>query len=407
MARTNRDAAMLSSLDLETPEFVAEVRAFARANLPETTRAKVLNGKLPDRVERTRWQRALAAKGWGAPAWPVEFGGTGWDAVRRHVFDEILAEEGAPNPPVFGMGMLAPVLMKFGTPAQQQRFLPRILSMDDFWCQGFSEPGAGSDLASLKTRAERDGDHWVINGQKIWTTLAHVADWIFALVRTSQEDTKHKGLSILLIDMRTPGITVRPIITIDGEHEVNEVFFDNVRVPAENIVGEAGQGWTYARYLLSLERTGIARVGQSKREIGRLKAIAAREPGPHGRLLDDPAFARRIARLEIALMALELTTLRMLGAMKNGESPGAAASVLKIKGSELQQDISEALMDAVGDYALAYDPHAWADGHNANPVGPPEAGALAGAYFNTRKVTIYGGSNEIQRNILATRTLGL
>ena len=398
---------MLSAMDLETPEFVAEVRAFARANLPATTRAKVLNGKLPDRAERTSWQRALVAKGWGAPAWPVEHGGTGWDAVRRHVFDEILAEEGAPNPPVFGMGMLAPVLMKYGSAGQQQRFLPRILNLEDFWCQGFSEPGAGSDLASLKTRAQRDGDHWVINGQKIWTTLAHVADWMFALVRTSQEDSKHQGLSIILIDMRTPGITVRPIITIDGEHEVNEVFFDDVRVPAENVVGEAGQGWTYARYLLSFERTGIARVGQSKREIARLKALAASQRTPFGSLMDDTDFIRRVARLEIALMALELTTLRMLSALKNGESPGAAASVLKVKGSELQQDISEAMMDAVGAYAYAYDPHAWSDGTHENPLGPPEAAALAGTYFNTRKVTIYGGSNEIQRNILATRTLGL
>lgn len=398
---------MLSSTNLETPEFVDEVRAFARDTLPETTRAKVLNGKLPNRAERTHWQRALVEKGWGAPAWPVEFGGTGWDAIRRHVFDEVLAEEGAPNPPVFGMGMLAPVLMKYGSPAQQQRFLPRILTLEDFWCQGFSEPGAGSDLASLKTRAELDGDHWRINGQKIWTTLAHIADWMFALVRTSQEDSKHQGLSIILIDMSTPGITVRPIITIDGEHEVNEVFFDNVRVPAENIVGEPGQGWTYARYLLSLERTGIARVGQSKREIRRLKAIAAREPSLSGKLRDDPGFARRIARLEIALISLELTTLRMLSAVKSGETPGAAANVLKIKGSELQQEISEALMDAVGEYAFAYDPHAWSDGRHDNPVGPPEAAGLAGAYFNTRKVTIYGGSNEIQRNILATRTLGL
>lgn len=398
---------MLTSLDLETPEFVAEVRAFARENLPDTTRAKVLNGKLPNREERTHWQRALVAKGWGAPAWPAEFGGTGWDAVRRHVFDEILTEEGAPNPPVFGMGMLAPVLMKFGSAGQQQRFLPRILRLDDFWCQGFSEPGAGSDLASLKTRAELDGDHWIVNGQKIWTTLAHAADWMFALVRTHQDESKHQGLSIILIDMRTPGITVRPIITLDGEHEVNEVFFDNVRVPAENVVGEAGQGWTQARYLLSLERTGIARVGQSKREIARLKALAARQRTPFGSLMDDRDFVRRIARLEIALMALELTTLRMLSALKNGEQPGAAANVLKIKGSELQQDISEAMMDAVGEHAFAYDPHAWSDGTPGNTAVPPEAAGLAGIYFNTRKVTIYGGSNEIQRNILASRTLGL
>lgn len=397
---------MLSALELENPAFVEEVRAFTRDTLPETTRAKVLNGKLPDRDERTFWQRALVAKGWGAPAWPVAFGGTGWDVVRRHVFDEILAEEGAPNPPVFGMGMLAPVLMKFGSDAQKARFLPRILTMEDFWCQGFSEPGAGSDLASLKTRAERDGDHWRINGHKIWTTLAHVADWMFALVRTSQEDAKQKGLSIVLIDMRTPGITVRPIITIDGEHEVNEVFLDDVRIPAGNIIGEPGQGWTQARYLLSLERTGIARIGQSKREIARLKAFAARQRTPSGSLLDDPQFARRIARLEITLLALELTTLRMLGAMKAGDAPGPEANLLKIRGSELQQAITEAKLDAAGLQGFAYDPHAWSDGTHESPYGVPESSALAGTYFNTRKVSIYGGSNEIQRNILA-RTLGL
>jgi len=398
---------MLSAIDLEDPAFVEEVRRFARSTLSTQTRAKVLNGKLPDRAERTHWQRALVEKGWGAPAWPVAFGGTGWGVVRRHVFDEILAEEGAPNPPVFGMGMLAPVLMKFGSADQQERFLPRILTMDDFWCQGFSEPGAGSDLASVRTRAEREGDHWRINGQKIWTTLAHVADWMFALVRTSQEESKHKGLSIVMIDMRAPGITVRPIITLDGEHEVNEVFFDDVRIPAENLIGAPGQGWTHARYLLSLERTGIARVGQSKREIARLKALAARQRTPFGTLLGDPQFARRIASLEIALMALELTTLRMLGAMESGQAPGPEANILKIRGSELQQALTEAMMDAVGSHTQAYDPHAWADGTHEDPVGPPEAGALAGTYFNTRKVSIYGGSNEIQRNIIASRALGL
>ena len=398
---------MRFAYDPEDLAFADEVRAFARATLDPLTRAKVLNGKLPDRAERTRWQHALNARGWGAPAWPVEYGGPGWTVVQRHLFDEVLAEEGAPNAPVFGMGMLATVLMKFGTPEQKARFIPRILSLEDWWCQGFSEPGAGSDLASLKTRAELVDGEWVVNGQKIWTTLAHIADWIFCLVRTSAEAKKQEGISMLLIDMKSPGITIRPIITIDGEHEVNEVFFEDVRVPAQNVVGEVGEGWDYAKYLLSHERTGIARVGQSKREIGRLKAIAAREPTPTGVLADDPDFQLRVAELEIDLMALELTTLRLLAALQAGARPGTEANVLKIKGSELQQAIAELMMDAAGDYAFAYDPHAYQDGRNEAPIGPEYAAPLAGTYFNLRKVSIYGGSNEVQRNILAKAALGL
>ena len=387
--------------------FAEEVRTFVRANLDPLTKAKMLNGKLPSRSERLAWQRALVERGWGAPAWPVEYGGPGWTVVQRHLYDEVLTEEGAPGAPVFGMGMLAPVLMKFGSDEQKQTLIPRILNMDDWWCQGFSEPEAGSDLASLKTRAVLDGDEWVINGQKIWTTLAHMADKMFCLVRTSDEPKKQLGLSILLVDMNAPGVEVRPIILIDGEHEVNEVFLNDVRIPKANIIGEAGLGWTQAKYLLSHERTGIARIGQSRREIRRLKGIASREPTPGGMLIDDPAFRRRIAAIEIRLTGLELTTLRMLAALKVGAGPGSEANLLKIKGSEIQQDISELMMDAVGDYAFAYDPHAWGDGRNDEPVGSPEAGPLAGVYFNTRKVSIYGGSNEIQRNILAKAALGL
>jgi alkylation response protein AidB-like acyl-CoA dehydrogenase len=303
--------------------------------------------------------------------------------------------------------MLAPVLMKFGNEEQKRTLIPRILTIDDWWCQGFSEPEAGSDLAGLKTRAVLDGDEWVINGQKIWTTLAHIADKMFCLVRTSDEPKKQLGLSILLVDMKTPGIEVRPIITIDGEHEVNEVFLTDVRISRENIVGEPGQGWTQAKYLLSHERTGIARIGQSRRELRRLKAIAGREPTPTGWLIEDSRFREKIARLEIRLTGLELTTLRMLAALKNGAGPGTEANLLKIKGSEIQQDIAELMMDAVGDYAFAYDHRAWSDGRNDAPVGPPEAAALAGLYFNLRKVSIYGGSNEIQHNILAKAELGL
>lgn len=391
----------------EDRAFAEEVRTFVRAELQPLTRAKVLHGKLPNRADRTAWQRSLVARGWGAPAWPVEYGGPGWTTIQRHLFDEVLTEEGAPASPVFGMGMLAPVLMKFGTEAQKRHFLPRILNIDDWWCQGFSEPGAGSDLAALKTRAVRDAGDWVVNGQKIWTTLAHVADWMFCLVRTSDEPKKQLGLSLLLIPMDTPGVTVRPIITIDGEHEVNEVFLEDVRVPAGNIVGEPGKGWDYAKYLLSHERTGIARIGQSRRELRRLKALAADEPTPAGRLIDDPRFREKAAGIEIRLTALELTTLRMLAALKAGAGPGTEANLLKIKGSEIQQDISELMMDALGRYAFACDAHAWADGTHDDPVGPADAAPLAGVYFNTRKVSIYGGSNEIQRNILAKAALGL
>lgn len=380
--------------------FMEEVRAFVRLNLDPGTRAKVLLGHLPDRAERTAWQRALVARGWGAPAWPIEHGGPGWSVIERYLFDEVLSEEGAPMPPVFGMSMLAPVLMRYGTPQQIDELLPRILNIDDWWCQGFSEPNAGSDLAAVRTRARLEGDEWVINGQKIWTTLAHQADRIFCLVRTEEAPKKQEGLSILLVSMDAPGITVKPIITIDGAHEVNEVFFDDVRIPAGDIVGQAGKGWDYAKYLLGHERTGIARVGQSKREIGRLKALAAAVARGGRPLADDPVFSARIASLEIELRALELTTLRMVSALHAGAPPGSEANILKIRGSELQQDIAEAIMDAWG--PEAFGPAFVGDGVETSP-----AVATAMTYFNLRKVSIYGGSNEIQRNILARSLMGL
>lgn len=386
--------------DDDALSFMAEVRAFVRSNLDPGIRAKVLLGHLPDRAERTAWQRALVARGWGAPAWPVEHGGPGWSVVERYLFDEVLSEEGAPMPPVFGMSMLAPVLMRYGTPQQIDELLPRILNIDDWWCQGFSEPNAGSDLAAVRTRARLEGDEWVINGQKIWTTLAHQADRIFCLVRTEDAPKKQEGLSILLVTMDAPGITVKPIITIDGAHEVNEVFFDDVRIPAGDIVGHAGKGWDYAKYLLGHERTGIARVGQSKREIGRLKALAAAVVRGGRPLRDDPVFAARIASLEIELRALELTTLRMVSALHAGAPPGPEANILKIRGSELQQDIAEAIMDAWG--PEAFGPAVAGDGLETSP-----AVATAMTYFNLRKVSIYGGSNEIQRNILARSLMGL
>lgn len=384
-------------LDQKSLAFAKEVRAFVRANLDPETRAKVLLGQLPSRAERTAWQKALVARGWGAPAWPVEHGGTGWSVIEKYLFDDVLSEEGAPAAPVFGMGMLAPLLMRYGSPRQVAELLPRILNIDDWWCQGFSEPNAGSDLASVRTRARIDGDHWVVNGQKIWTTLAHQADRMFALVRTEDSPKKQDGLSILLIAMEAPGVTVKPIISIDGAHEVNEVFLNDVRVPADDIVGEPGRGWDYAKYLLGHERTGIARVGQSKREIARLKTLAdsiLRDGHP---LSQDPVFIARIAWLEIELRALELTTLRMVSALDAGASTGPEANILKIRGSELQQDVAEAIMDAWGTAAFG----------DAGDQGGRQATAAAMNYFNLRKVSIYGGSNEIQRNILARSLLGL
>jgi alkylation response protein AidB-like acyl-CoA dehydrogenase len=294
--------------------------------------------------------------------------------------------------------------MTFGNAAQQQRFLPRIASAQDFWCQGYSEPGSGSDLASLKTRAERRGDHYVVNGQKTWITLAQWADWIFCLVRTDPAARAQSGISFLLIDMKTKGISVRPIITMDGGHEVNEVWFEDVEVPVENLVGEENKGWTYAKFLLGHERTNIADVGTSKREVQRLKQIAAQER-KHGKpLLEDPAFAARIALVEIELMALEITILRVLSAEAARKAPGPEASLLKIKGTEIQQALSELMMQAMGPYALSFERDPEAQGELA---GPAFAGQLSATYCNFRKTSIYGGSNEIQKNIISQRLLGL
>lgn len=391
----------------EDVAFAAEARDFIRRNLAPEVRKKILAGHLPTRAERETWQKCLAARGWGAPSWPVEYGGTGWNVIQRHLFDEVLTEEGAPGFPVFGMTMLAPVLMKFGTQAQKEEFLPPILSMDNFWCQGFSEPEAGSDLAALKTRAHRDGDEWVINGQKIWTTLAHEADRIFLLVRTSDAPKKQLGLSILLLDMDTPGITVRPIITIDGQHEVNEVFFDDVRVSTDRMIGQEGEGWTYAKYLLGHERTSIARIGQSRRELKRLKATAETMPWQSGTLADADHFKRRHAAIEIRHKVLEATTLHLLEKVASGSSTGAEANLLKVHGSEIQLDLAELWMDVTGRHAFAYAQAGTATGDYLAQAAPWEADYVAGAYFNSRKVAIYGGSNEIQRNIIAKGELGL
>lgn len=381
--------------------FREEVRAFVREKLPEATRRKVLQGREVTADEMMSWHRVLAEHGWGAPTWPKEHGGTGWDATQEFIFDEETAAYGAPRLLPFGLRMVGPVIMQFGNDAQKKRFLPRIASAEDFWCQGYSEPGSGSDLASLKTRAERKGDHYLVNGQKTWITLAQYANWIFCLVRTDPLAQKQQGISFLLIDMKTPGITVRPIITMDGGHEVNEVWFEDVRVPVENRVGEENKGWTYAKFLLGHERTNIAGVGASKRELQRLKHIA-RHQLKRGRPLDeDPAFAERIAQVEIDLMALEVTNLRVLAAESARRAPGPESSLLKIKGTEIQQALSELMMLAMGPLGLFFE-------REERPGLPAAAdGALSPTYCNFRKTSIYGGSNEIQKNILAQQLLKL
>jgi hypothetical protein len=385
----------------EETAFRDEVRGWLSQNLPRDLRDKVVNYEALDKDDLLRWHRILASKGWVAPDWPVEWGGTGWTAVERYIFEEEMGYAGCPPLVAFGLRMCAPVLFRFGTEAQKKRFLPRIYQGEDFWCQGYSEPGSGSDLASLKTRAVRDGDHYVVTGQKIWTTMAHFADWIFCLVRTdATREKRQEGISFLLIDMRTPGISVRPIILMDGGHDVNEVFFDEVRVPVENLVHEEHKGWTVAKHLLGYERMGTGRVGHSKRELATLKEVAARQTKDGRPLLEDPRFRDRLTRVEVELMALEITNLRFLDQLRGGRPPGAEVSLLKIKGTEIQQSISELMMQAAGPFAQAFRP---VDNMDFDYF----TARLAARYCNNRKVTIYAGSNEIQRNIIAKMTLGL
>jgi alkylation response protein AidB-like acyl-CoA dehydrogenase len=387
--------------------FRAEVRAFLESDLPADIRQTVLGGLHVPSADTVRWQKILHRRGWSGPNWPTEFGGTGWGPVEQYVFEEECAAAGAPRLLPFGLKMVGPVIMKFGNAAQQERFLPRILSGDDWWCQGYSEPGAGSDLASLTTRAERRADHYLVNGQKTWITLAQHADWTFCLVRTDPAAKAQAGISFLLVDMKSPGVTARPIVMLDGGHEVNEVWLEDVKVPLENLVGKENEGWTYAKFLLGLERINIAGVGTLKREMARLKRIAARESRGGRPLLEDPAFAMRLAEVEIELMALELTNLRVVSAEAERRAPGPEASLLKIKGTELQQAVSELMMQAVGPYALPFRPEALEGGFRGEPVGPPHAAPLAATYLNLRKASIYGGSNEIQKNIVAQAILRL
>jgi alkylation response protein AidB-like acyl-CoA dehydrogenase len=360
-----------------------------------------------EREDYVRWQRTLHARGWAAPGWPVEFGGTGWDATQRVIFEEECFAGGAPRQMPFGLAMVGPVIQAFGSPEQKARFLPRILTTDDWWCQGYSEPGAGSDLASLKTKAVRRGDKYVVDGQKIWTSFAHWADWIFCLVRTSAEGRAQEGISFLLIDMKTPGITVRPIKTLDGGHDVNEVFFENVEVPVENLVGEEDKGWTYAKFLLVHERSNIAGIGMCKRLLARLKDVARRETRRGQSLIESPRFRARIAKVEMELMAHEWSLLRMVAAEREKRDAGPQASALKIRSSEIQAELGHLLMDAVGPYALPYDELALAADYQGPHAGPEYAEPLAGVYFDLRKVAIYGGTNEVQKNIIAKMVLGL
>jgi len=377
------------------------VRGWLRENLPADLREKVSAYAPLSRDDLLRWHRILAKRGWVAPSWPVEWGGTDWDVVQRYIFEEECGYAGAPPLIPFGLTMCAAVLLKFGTPAQQKHFLPRIYDGDDFWCQGYSEPGAGSDLASLKTRAVREGDHYVVNGQKTWTTLAHYADWIFCLVRTDPAAKKQEGISFLLIDMKTPGITVRPLILMDGEREVNEVFFDDVKVPVGNLVHEEGRGWTVAKYLLGHERMNTARIGGSRRELEKLKEFAARQAKGARPLLEDVRFRDRLSRVEVELMALEITNLRFLDQLRGGRAPGAEVSMLKVRGTEIQQALTELMLEAAGPLAAPFAPVGSAEGFDAVAAG------IAPRYCNFRKTSIYAGSNEIQRNIIAKMSLGL
>ena len=400
----------------EEQQFREDIRAWVGANLPAEIAYKVHNALHLTRDDMQRWAKILGKKGWLGHGWPKEFGGPGWNSVQKHLFEEECALAGAPRVVPFGPVMVAPVIMAFGTPEQQQRFLPGIASGEVWWSQGYSEPGSGSDLASVKCRAERQGNTYLVNGQKTWTTLGQYGEWIFCLVRTSTEGKPQTGISFLLIDMKSPGVTVRPIVLLDGEAEVNEVFFDNVVVPAENLIGEENKGWTYAKHLLSHERTNIADVNRAKRELERLKRIAKTEG------LWDPAtggaaalrFRDEIAKLEVDVVALEMMVLRVLAAEKSGKNSLDIAGLLKIRGSEIQQRYSELMMLAAGPFALPLIREAMEAGWQGDaagalggfPGGVVANAPLASTYFNMRKTTIYGGSNEVQRNIVSQVVLG-
>ncbi|KPQ07877.1 MAG: putative acyl-CoA dehydrogenase [Rhodobacteraceae bacterium HLUCCA12] len=394
------------SYSAEDIAFRDEVRRFLRDKLPPELAQKVRSHTLLSKDNFERWHAILNERGWLAGNWPKAFGGAEWNAVQRHIFEEECALADAPRIIPFGLHMLGPVLMKFGTKAQQDHYLPRILDGTDWWCQGYSEPEAGSDLASLRTTAVRDGDHYVVNGQKTWTTLGQYANKIFCLVRTDSNVKPQAGISFLLIDMDTPGVEIRPIVLIDGTHEVNEVFLTDVRVPVENLVGEENQGWTIAKYLLTHERTNIAGVGFATAGLAALKRIARAERAGGRPLAENPHFAARIARVEMDLMAMATTNLRVIAAAAAGAAPGVESSMLKIKGTQIRQAINDLTRRAVGPWAMAFPSEA-VEGTNLSHPGPDYAGPAAPVYLNYRKISIYGGSNEIQRGIIAKTMLGL
>ena len=396
--------------------FGEEVRAFIAQAFDEDMRAHAAqskNGHI-DKAGQVRWLKRLHEKGWIAPDWPAEYGGTGWSHAQKYIFDMEMALAGAPSTSNMGLKMCAPVVMAFGTPEQKAQHLPKILSTDVWWCQGYSEPGSGSDLASLSLKAERDGDHYVLNGSKIWTTYAQWADWMFCLVRTSNEEIRQKGISFLLLEMNTPGITIVPLPTLDGppegDQEINQLFFENVRVPVSNRIGEEGQGWTYAKYLLQFERGNPYAAGLTN-QLNKVRKIASLEPSDGGqRMIDDPDFRKKLSEMQIKVDTLNATELRMFAARSAGEAMGAASSMLKLEGSQAQQAVTELALEAAGLYAQPFVRDTWAEirGERNEPrAGPDYAATIAPTYFNYRKTSIYAGSNEIQHNIMAKMVLGL
>ncbi len=388
--------------------FQQTVREFMEKEFPADIKHKIDNNIRLEKNDFVRWQKILNTKGWMAPNWPVEYGGTGWSATQKYIFYMEMGKVGAPEPVAFGVKMVAPVIIAYGNEQQKKRFLPDILESNVWWCQGYSEPNSGSDLASLKTTAVRDGDHYLVNGTKTWNTYGQYADWIFCLVRTDNTVKKQEGISFLLIDMKTPGITVNPIVLIDGHAEVNEVVFEDVKVPVENLIGEENSGWTYAKVLLTHERTNIARVPMSKRKLAQVKTLASkRADGNGGKLIDDPVFAKKLAESEIEMLALEYAELRTLAAVSVGKAPGPESSILKIVGTEAGQRIDELLLEAAGYDGLPFVPEQFESNFKGERVGAGSLASAATTYFNDRKFSIYGGSNEIQKNIISKAVLGL
>lgn len=399
---------MNADFTAEELEFQKEVQDFLKAEFPQDIKYKVDNGIKLEKEDFVRWQKILYKKGWVASNWPEEYGGTGWNPTQKYIFALEMGLYGAMEPVAFGVKMVAPVIYTYGNEEQKKRFLPDILQSNVWWCQGYSEPNAGSDLASLKTTAVREGDHYIVNGTKTWNTLGQYADWIFCLVRTDNTVKKQEGISFLLVDMKTPGIKLSPIVLLDGEPEVNEVHFDNVKVPVENLVGEENKGWTYAKVLLTHERTNIAQVPNSKLKLQKLRNLAVNTAdGYGGTLLDNPVFKRKLAEVEIQVLALEFAELRTLAAVSVGKAPGPESSILKIVGTEATQFIDELYMEVAAYHSLPHVPEQFTEGFDGDHVGQGSATASSNTYFNNRKKSIYGGSNEIQKNIISKAVLGL